>query len=136
MTKAMLLSLQPHNYSPALREGASAAAPFYVRRAEDYMHAHASEAIDMEDLVAVSGVSACSLYAGFRRFRGTSPMAYLKWLRLDRAHADLRAASPGEISVKQVAQRYGFAHLGHFSAAYRQKYGQPPSETLRTAYRG
>ena len=135
MTKAMLLSLQPHNYSAVLQEGASAAAPFYVRRAEDYMNAHATEAIGMEDLVAVSGVSARSLYAGFRRFRGTSPMAYLKWLRLDRAHVDLRTASPGEITVKEIALRYGFAHLGHFSAAYRQKYGQPPSETLRTAYR-
>lgn len=50
MTKAMLLSLQPHNYSKQLRQGASAAAPFYVRRAEDYMRAHAGESISMEDL--------------------------------------------------------------------------------------
>jgi AraC-like DNA-binding protein len=135
MTKAMLLSLQPHNYSALLREGVSAAAPFYVRRAEDYMHVHASESINMEDLVEVSGVSARSLYAGFRRFRGTSPMAYLKWLRLELAHADLRNASPGEVTVKEVALRYGFGHLGHFSGAYRRKYGQPPSRTLRTAYR-
>jgi len=135
MTKAMLLSLQPHNYSAQLREGASAAAPFYVRRAEDYIHVHAGESISMEDLVAVSGVSARSLYAGFRRFRGTSPMAYLKWLRLERAHADLRSASPGETTVKQIALRYGFAHFGHFSDAYRRKFGQPPSQTLRTAYR-
>ena len=62
-------------------------------------------------------------------------MAYLKWLRLDRADADLRAASPGETTVKQLALRYGFSHLGHFSDAYRRKYGQPPSQTLRTAYR-
>ncbi|MEN8184730.1 MAG: AraC family transcriptional regulator [Myxococcota bacterium] len=135
MTKAMLLSLQVNNYTAALREGASAAAPFYVRRAEDYMHAHTGEVIGMEDLVAVSGVSARSLYAGFRRFRGTSPMAYLKWLRLDRAHTDLRNASPGETSVREIALCHGFAHLGHFSTAYRRKYGQPPSETLRTAYR-
>jgi transcriptional regulator GlxA family with amidase domain len=59
----------------------------------------------------------------------------LKWLRLERAHADLRDASPGETSVKRVALRYGFAHLGHFSEAYRRKYGQSPSQTLRTAYR-
>jgi len=134
MTKAMLLSLQSHNYSALLREGVSAAAPFYVRRAEDYMNARASEAITMEDLVTASGVSARSLYAGFRRFRGTSPMAYLKWLRLDRAHADLRSAGPGDTTVRQIAQRYGFAHLGHFSDAYRRKYGHPPSQTLRTVY--
>ena len=135
MTKAMLLSLQPHNYSAQLREGASAAAPFYVRRAEDYMRANAGQSINMEDLVVASGVSARSLYAGFRRFRGTSPMAFLKWLRLELAHADLQAANPGESTVKQIALLRGFAHLGHFSDAYRRKYGQPPSHTLRTAYR-
>ncbi len=135
MTKAMLLSLQPHNYSALLREGVSAAAPFYVRRAEDYMHAHASESISMEELVAASGVSARALYGGFRRFRGTSPMAYLKWLRLERAHADLKGASPEEATVGQIALRYGFAHLGHFSNAYRRKYGVPPSHTLRAAHR-
>jgi AraC-like DNA-binding protein len=135
MTKAMLLSLQPHNYSTQLREGASAAAPFYVRRAEDYMRAHAGESINMDDLVTASGVSARSLYTGFRRFRGTSPMAFLKWLRLELAHSDLQAASPGETTVKQIALLLGFTHLGHFSDAYRRKYGQPPSHTLRTAYR-
>lgn len=62
-------------------------------------------------------------------------MVDLKRLRLERAHADLRNASLGETTVKQFALRYGFAHFGHFSDAYRRKYGQPPSQTLRTAYR-
>ena len=120
-----------HNYSEALSQGQSPAAPYYIRRAEEYIYARAGEVITMDDLVEVSGVSARSLYEGFRRFRGTTPMAFIKWLRLDRAHCDLLAACRDETTVAQVAGRYGFSHLGHFAAAHRRKYGETPSETLR-----
>ncbi len=130
-SKAVLLTLQPHNYSRALSEGAAPAAPYYVRRAEEYIDAHAGEVISMTDLVRVANVSARSLYEGFRRFRRTTPMAFVKWLRLERAHADLATERPGATTVAAVAARYGFAHLGHFAAVYRRKYGEAPSETLR-----
>ena len=48
------------------------------------------------------------------------------------AHAALRDADPGDgTTVTEVALRFGFAHTGRFAAAYRRRYGQTPSATLR-----
>jgi transcriptional regulator GlxA family with amidase domain len=126
-----LLTVQPHNYMEALRQGASPAAPYYVRRAEEYMASHADKPITLATLSAVSGASARALQEGFRRFRDTTPMAHLKWLRLARVRADLETADPACDSVTDIAMRWGFFHLGNFAADYRRRFGERPSETLR-----
>jgi AraC-like DNA-binding protein len=36
----------------------------------------------------------------------------------------------GQISVSEVALEHLFHHLGRFAAAYRQRFGESPSETL------
>jgi transcriptional regulator GlxA family with amidase domain len=58
-------------------------------------------------------------------------MAYLRQIRLTRAHEELRQARPGRTTVALVAHRWGFSHLGRFAAAYRERYGVAPSGTLR-----
>ena len=55
---------------------------------------------------------------------GMSPIAYLRVVRLRRAHWDLRAADPSHDSVASIARRWGFAHLGRFAAAHKNMYGQ------------
>jgi AraC-like DNA-binding protein len=37
------------------------------------------------------------------------------------------------MTVAAVAHRWGFAHLGRFASAYRCRFGEPPSDTLRRA---
>lgn len=56
-----LLARQPHNYSDAL-EGGGSALPRDVKRAVDYIRAHADQAVTIEDLVSVSGVAGRTLY--------------------------------------------------------------------------
>jgi transcriptional regulator GlxA family with amidase domain len=59
-------------------------------------------------------------------------MAYLKTVRLARAHADLRQSSVEEgVTVAAVAYRWGFGNLGRFAADYRREFGRSPSEVLR-----
>ena len=38
----------------------------------------------------------------------------------------------GAVSVADTAFKWGFSHLGRFSAAYRREFGELPRETLRT----
>lgn len=104
--------------------------PRAVKRAIDAMEAEPDRAFTAASLAAVAGASVRTLQEGFRQHVGMSPMAYLRRLRLARAHADLRAAEPGEETVASVAHRWGFAHLGRFAAAYRAEYGRPPADTL------
>jgi hypothetical protein len=39
--------------------------------------------------------------------------------------------SNGKLNVTTIALRYGFSHLGRFSAYYWATFGEMPSETLR-----
>lgn len=125
-----LLTAQPSNYSDALAAQSSPAAPRHVVRAEEYIRAHADQPITIGALADAAGVSARTLFEGFRRFRGTTPMALLKAIRLERAHAELDAAAPSA-SVTDVALKWGFVHLGRFAQIYRRRFGELPSQTLR-----
>ncbi|WP_420843129.1 helix-turn-helix domain-containing protein [Cryptosporangium phraense] len=68
----------------------------------------------------------------FRRHYDTTPLGYLRQIRLDRARRELQAADPSAgDTVAAIALRWGFGAPGRFSHAYRARYGQPPSRTLR-----
>jgi AraC-like DNA-binding protein len=131
MAMTTLLLSHAHNYSEALRRPQPRLAPGYVKRAEAYIEAHAGEPLSVAVLAAHVGASASSLHDGFQRFRNTTPMAHLRSVRLQRINAELRAAEPGRTAVTDVAMRWGFVHLGHFAAAYKKRFGESPSETLR-----
>ncbi|MFJ9644092.1 helix-turn-helix domain-containing protein [Streptomyces sp. NPDC101206] len=82
-----------------------------------------------------------ALQYAFARHAATTPLAYLRRVRLAPVHAELTAAAPadGGVTVTEVAARWGFTHAGRFAAAYRNAYGASPSQTLRspsTADRG
>jgi transcriptional regulator GlxA family with amidase domain len=60
-------------------------------------------------------------------------MEFLRELRLDRVREELKATARGaDAGVREVAQKYGFLHLGHFAAQYRARFGERPSETRET----
>ena len=131
-----LLGAQPHSAAAAAPTAARPLLPRHVRKVEDYLRGHADEPISADQLAALAGVSLRSLYAGFSACFGVGPMHYLRDLRLDRVRADLLAADGGRHrspcdSVASVALHWGFAHLGRFSADYRKRFGENPSETLR-----
>jgi AraC-like DNA-binding protein len=105
--------------------------PRTVKRALDAMHAEPWRPFTVTDLAAVAGVGVRVLQEAFRQHVGVSPLAYLRRLRLDGVHADLSRADPWQVSVSEVAYRWGFTHLGRFAGVYRARYGEPPSQTLR-----
>jgi AraC-like DNA-binding protein len=111
----------------------AASGPASLRRAVDYLHAHAAESITVAQIAASAGISTRALQQAFRRHHGYTPMAYLRRLRLERAHRDLQAADPtsGD-TVTAIAGRWGFWHLSKFGAAYRARYGASPATTLRS----
>lgn len=131
MVVGTLLFAQPHTYSEELRRPVPAIAPYYVKRAEDYIHSHAEQPLTIVELASHAGVSTRALFAGFQDFRGISPMAYLKAVRLQRVHEELLASSSVTATVTNVAMRWGFNHLGHFTTDYKRRFGESPSETLR-----
>jgi len=63
--------------------------PRYIRRAVDYMHDHADTPPTLRALSHVAATSSRTLIRGFNRYLGRSPIAYLRDMRLQRAHEDL-----------------------------------------------
>src|SRR6202008_4640071 len=100
-------------------ERARRSRPRTVKRAIDAMEAEPDRPFTVTSLATIPGASVRTLQDGFRQHVGVSPMAYLRQLRLSRADADLRLADPRQETVASVANRWGFAHLGRFAAAYR-----------------
>jgi transcriptional regulator GlxA family with amidase domain len=118
-----------HNHSQLLHSAAPKVEPGHLRRAEEFIVAHAHDAITMAEVAAAAGVSACTLFAAFRAHRGSSPMAFLRTRRLDLARSRLLVLPAS--SVAEVALACGFEHLGRFSIQYRKRFGESPRETLQ-----
>ena len=127
----LLLSV-PHKYHDELIGPSTAGPPRAIRRAVEAIHDEPERAFTVTDLARIANMSVRSLQEGFRRHVGSAPMTYLQSVRLDRAHESLRRADPGRATVSAVAHRWGFAHLGRFASAYRLRFGESPSKTLRT----
>lgn len=124
-----LLTAVPSQLTKALERE-----PKHVRRAKihqviDYVDAHAASEITTADLAAMVDLSPRALQAAFRDLVGMSPTAYLRGVRLDRAHLELISGAP----VTEVATRWGFFHLSRFADQYRHRFGMLPSETVREA---
>lgn len=102
-----------------------------LRAAVEYVHDHAAEPVTIADLSAASGLSVRSVQESFRRVFDVSPLTYLRQVRLDRVRAELLDTDPLAGAVGDVARRWGFAHLGRFSAAYVERFGEYPKQTLR-----
>jgi len=110
---------------------AGAAQPPGLRRSVAFIHENADGDIGLAEIAAAANLTPRAVQYMFRRHLGMTPMEYLRRVRLDRAHRDLQAANPAVDTVNSIAGRWGFAHAGRFSVAYRQVFGNPPSVTLR-----
>ncbi|GAB2574063.1 transcriptional regulator [Paractinoplanes abujensis] len=129
----LLLSL-PHRYHAELTGPVTVGPPRAIRRVVEAIQAEPERAFTVTDLARVANMSVRSLQEGFRRHVGTAPMTYLQQVRLGRVHDALRRADPVRMTVAGVAHRWGFAHLGRFASAYRARFGESPSETLRSPH--
>ncbi|MCY1136481.1 AraC family transcriptional regulator [Actinoplanes sp. Pm04-4] len=114
-----------HRYRGLLHRPAGPARPRHIRQVIEAIHAEPERAYTVALLARIGGTSVRSLQQGFRDHVGLAPTAYLRRVRLERAHSDL--LSDGGDTVARVAHRWGFTHLGRFAAAYASVYGVAPS---------
>ncbi|EPJ48217.1 MAG: hypothetical protein OFPI_30560 [Osedax symbiont Rs2] len=102
-----------------------------VRRVIEYLQVHASELPDIQMLCTIAGISERSLQYGFIDSLGTTPIQYLRLVRLNGARSDLLAAQKDKVS--DVAMRWGFLELGRFSKEYKKLFHELPSKTISSA---
>jgi AraC-like DNA-binding protein len=129
---ATLLAAFPNNSltDPTI-EDRHDAHPATVRRAVAFIEENAHRAITVADIAAAANVTIRAVQLAFRRHLDTTPLAYLRRVRLEHAHRDLLAGSPAIETVTAVAYRWGFPSTSRFTEQYRAAYGATPSHTLR-----
>jgi AraC-like DNA-binding protein len=105
--------------------------PVLLRRAVEYMESNAANDIAIADVAEAIHVTPRAVQYMFRRHLDTTPLQYLRRLRLYYAHQDLVAGDRSKDTVTNIAARWGFMHTGRFAVMYRQAYGESPHATLR-----
>ncbi|WP_375426307.1 helix-turn-helix transcriptional regulator [uncultured Friedmanniella sp.] len=122
-TQRVRLSVRPH-----LSDGAQASV---LRQAVKYIEENAHRAIGISDIATACQRGPRALQLAFRRGADTTPWAYVRSVRLDRARRDLLRGDPTSETVSAVAHRWGFSNRSRFSTEYRTAYGESPGATLR-----
>lgn len=80
-------------------------------------------------LAEASGIGQRQLEKQFQFWVGTTPAAYLRKLRLDRARSLLRGTDQGVLSI---AVECGFSSASHFSTAYSAHFEVTPSKDRKS----
>src|SRR3984893_14416194 len=96
----------------------------YLLRAKDFVDARYAEAITVEDLAAVAGLSRAAFRGVFTTPSGESPHAYLQSRRLERAAALLRYT---DRSVADICVMVGLQSIGSFTTSFTRVFGKPPA---------
>lgn len=104
-----------------------------LRGAEVLIAEHASHGISLSEICSQLNVSEWTLRNAFRDRYGISPKAYLNAYRLNQVHKALRKANPKLVSVRSIADQWGFWHAGQFAKDYKTMFGEKPSETLKSS---
>ncbi len=104
-----------------------------VARLEQAMRERPEEMLSLPDICAAVGVAKRTLNLACMEFLGQGATQYARARRLDHVRQTLLTSDPAEMRVTSVAVHYGFWELGRFAQAYRMRFGERPSETLRRA---
>jgi AraC-like DNA-binding protein len=120
-----------HSQRNALVGQPGSVKPRAIQTAIDVIEGEAHLPLTLSAIAARSQVSVRSLQLGFKRHVGTSPMSYLREVRLRRAHQTLLESDPSAVTVASVAFDWGFTNLGRFAAAHAARYREQPAKTLR-----
>ena len=106
--------------------------PAPLDRMETYIRQRLCAPISLVDLALAAGLSPRSLNALCHKYYGVSPMVLLRNMRLDAVREKLQSC-PG-LNITNVALDHGFGHLGRFSAYYRERFGELPSDTTNNHF--
>lgn len=101
-----------------------------VDRGCEVMADRFSHPLSILDVARSVGVGERTLQKAFKACRGITPREVLTDMRLTAMRQDLLSGKPG-VSVTTAALNAGLCHLGRSSAAYKARYGETPSVTLR-----
>lgn len=92
---------------------------------ERVMDCPAGESLSILDLCRELKIPRRTLHYSFEKIVDSSPLPYLRAIRLNAAQRSL--ATGGADIIADAAYRWGFTHLSYFSQEYKRLFGHSPS---------
>lgn len=106
-----------------------------VRRRLERLHAFAAERlttpVTLTEMAQAVALSERQLNTLCNEHLGMPPVIWLRQLRLDAVRSCL--ITDPNADLQKVTMMHGFMHQGRFSAYYRQRFGELPSQTIKSA---
>ncbi|MCC3298441.1 helix-turn-helix domain-containing protein [Arthrobacter caoxuetaonis] len=100
-----------------------------LSRIQEYILEHLGDRrMSVSSVAAAHGVSVRTLHLVFSE-SGTSAARWTRQQRLERCRRELADAT-GSTTVTDVAFRWGFSDTAHFSRAFKQEFGVPPTAVM------
>ena len=97
----------------------------------DQVFQHMDGNISISSLAKQYKVSEQTLRNSFKSLFGFTPNLFLRLLKLNIVRQELQKSDPGQSTVSKIAFKWGFRHMGQFSAYYTELFGENPSLTLK-----
>ncbi len=94
------------------------------------IHQHYQKAHQIDDLAKMVSMSSSSFHQVFKEVTATSPLQYIKKIRLDRAKSYL---SDEGYRVNEAAGEVGYESVSQFSREFKRFYGVAPKDVRKIA---
>jgi AraC-like DNA-binding protein len=98
-----------------------------MQRAIDRMHSDFDKPLDIQTLADYTGVSASAFHHNFKTLTATSPLQYLKTIRLHKAK--MLMVNEG-ITAGAASERVGYESASQFSREFKRFFGDSPVQEV------
>jgi AraC family transcriptional regulator, ethanolamine operon transcriptional activator len=112
---------------------ASSTRSFIVEKCHRLAAAQMIDVPSVSDLCQRLQVSRRTVQNSFRSIAETTPLNYLRSVRLNGVRRTLMSTPASHLSIGDAAAQWGFYHLSHFAAEYQELFAELPSHTARAA---
>jgi AraC-like DNA-binding protein len=98
-----------------------------IQRAIDRIHRECEKPLDIQTLADVAGMSSSAFHHNFKALTATSPLQYLKNIRLHRAK--MLMLNNG-ITAGEAAEQVGYESASQFSREFKRFFGNSPVQEV------
>lgn len=109
---------------------------FIVEKCHRLVAEQMASAPSVVDLCERLQVSRRTLQNSFQAVAETTPLNYLRSVRLNGVRRILMSTQATQLSIGDAAAQWGFQHLSHFAAEYFELFAELPSQTARATIAG
>ncbi|ROM85130.1 AraC family transcriptional regulator [Pseudomonas brassicacearum] len=104
---------------------------FIVEKCHRLATAEMNHVPSVSELCQRLQVSRRTMQNSFRAVAETTPLNYLRSVRLNGVRRTLMSTPASHLSIGDAAAQWGFYHLSHFAAEYQALFAELPSHTAR-----